>query len=343
MSAEPNRSIDHDASYGASAFFNLHLLMWGIICLVFASAMYLLGVLMVVPRMIFHNALLLSINEWIVWYSGVPLLIGIVLASIDLFVLLGRKRSARDHVRYDEIKNPRLIVALTAYNDEESIAEAVADFRAHPLVDEVIVVSNNSIDATFERAQQAGATTVNEEFPGYGRCVWRCFTEAAARNSDLIVLCEGDRTFRAYDLDKLVAFIGHADVVNGTRTVERLRARDTQLSTFMYYGNLFVGKLLEAKHLGRSTVTDVGTTFKLCRRDALVRLMPHLDPAVNLEFNAHFLDTALGRGLDVVECPITFHPRVGISKGGNVNNGRAFRVGIRMLFGVIFGWKGMAT
>ena len=343
MPAAPKPSFDQDDLYKPSSYFKLHLLMWGIICLVFASSMYLLGVLMVIPRMIFHNALLLSVNEWIVWYSGVPLLIGLALAGIDLFMLLGHKRSARDDVRYEKIENPRLIVALTAYNDQESIVEAVADFRAHPLVDEVIVVSNNSIDETFDRARRAGATAVNEELPGYGRCVWRCFSEAVARNSDLIVLCEGDRTFRAYDLDKLVAFIGHADIVNGTRTVERLRARDTQLSTFMYYGYLFVGKILEAKHLGRSTVTDVGTTFKLCRRDALVRLMPYLDPAVNLEFNAHFLDIALGRGLDVVECPITFHPRVGISKGGNVNNGRALRVGIRMLFGVIFGWKGLAT
>jgi len=53
-----------------------------------------------------------------------------------------------------------------------------------------------------------------------------------------------------------------------SRTVERLRAQVTQLSTFMYYGNLFVGKLLEAKHLGCSTITDVGTTYKLCRRAA---------------------------------------------------------------------------
>ena len=335
--------IDNDSFYENSAYFRLHLLMWGLICICFAGTMYLLGVAMVLPRIIFPAPLLLTINEWIVWYSGVPLLFGMLLAGLDLFFLLGRKRSTRDAVRYEKIVSPRLVVALTAYNDEDSILEAVADFQAHPLVEEVIVVSNNSIDSTFIRAQAAGATVVNEERPGYGRCVWRCFTESVHRHSELVVLCEGDRTFRAYDLDKLVAFIGHADIVNGTRTVERLRARDTQLSTFMYYGNLFVGKILEAKHLGRSTITDVGTTFKLCRRDALVRLMPHLDPAINLEFNAHFLDVALGRGLDVVECPITFHPRVGVSKGGNVNNGRALRVGARMLLGVVFGWKGLAT
>jgi hypothetical protein len=111
----------------------------------------------------------------------------------------------------------------------------------------------------------------------------------------------------------------------------------------MYYGNLFVGKLLEAKHVGRATITDVGTTYKLCRRDALLRLMPLLNPAVNLEFNAHFLDMALGLGCDVVECPVTFHPRVGLSKGGNVNNGRALRVGLRMVFGITCNWRALAT
>ncbi len=206
-------------------------------------------------------------------------------------------------------------------------------------MDEVIVVSNNSRDNTLERAREAGATVVNEPRQGYGRCVYRCLQEAIARGNELIVLCEGDRTFRAYDIDKFLAYAPHADIVSGTRTVERLRAQVTQLSTFMYYGNVFVGKLLEAKHLGRSTITDVGTTYKLCRRDALSPLMAHLAPAVGLQFNAHFLDVALDQGYDIVECPITFHPRVGISKGGNVSNRRALQVGLRMLFGIVWSWK----
>ena len=107
-------------------------------------------------------------------------------------------------------------------------------------------------------------------------------------------------------------------------------------------GNLFVGKLLEAKHLGRSTITDVGTTYKLCRKSALTQVLPQLCPAVNLEFNAHFLDRALGNGLTVVECPITFHERVGVSKGGNTSDLRALKVGGRMMIGIIFGWRWLA-
>jgi hypothetical protein len=158
-------------------------------------------------------------------------------------------------------------------------------------------------------------------------------------DAEVIALCEGDMTFRAKDLEKLLAYIDHAEIVNGTRIVEQLREYNTQLSTFMYYGNFFVGKLLELKHLGRGTFTDVGTTYKLVRRGSLQILLRELNPAINLEFNAHFLDRALAAGQKVVECPITFHPRVGVSKGGNVNNFRALRVGTNMILGLCFGWS----
>ena len=316
------------------------LLLYGILCVVSGLGMYLLGVAMVLPRYLLGvNALLLRPSEWLVWYSGMPVVVGFTLALIDLFVLFpGKRRSTA--FRYDPILDPMVTVALTAYNDEESIAEAVRDFLDHPLVRNVIVVSNNSTDETFERAQAAGAIAFNETEQGYGHCVYRCLTEAVKmQSSGLVAVCEGDRTFRAYDLEKLAAYAPHADIISGTRTVEGLRQYTTQLSTFMYYGNLFVGKLLEAKHLGSCTITDVGTTYKLCRSVSLHRLLPELDPRINLEFNTHFLDTALREGHLVVECPITFHPRVGTSKCGNTNNRRAFQVGCRMIRGVVFGWR----
>lgn len=315
-------------------------LLYGVIFFIVGVAMYLSGVLLVFPRYLLGlHALLDPVAEWLVWYSGVPITIGIVLALFDLLYMLQHKKPDVP-VRYIPVQRRRVTVALTAYNDEDSIAGSVEDFLAHPLVERVIVVSNNSRDATFARAQAAGALTFDEMAPGYGRCVYRCLSEAVAfDDTEFVVLCEGDGTFRAYDIEKLLAYAPHADVVNGSRTVEPLRQYLTQLTSFMYYGNLFVGKLLEAKHLGRGTITDVGTTYKLCRRDALIDLLPHLNPAINLEFNAHFLDTVLRRGLLLLECPITFHARIGESKGGNVNNWRGFTVGTRMIVGLLSNWK----
>lgn len=314
--------------------------LYGIYLFCIGTILYLAGVFLVVPRYFLGlDDLLRPVAEWLVWYSGVPIVLGLALALIDVVVLFEAKRPTRDY-REDLMRDAEVTVALTAYNDEESIGPAVRDFLAHPRVKRVIVVSNNSADRTVERAQAAGAIVINEEKPGYGACVYRCYKEALRHeDAELIVLSEGDCTFRAADIEKLIAYSPHADIVNGSRIVETLRERSTQLTTFMFYGNLFVAKLLECKHLGRGTLTDVGSTYKLIRRRALERLMPDLSPSVNLEFNAHFIDVALGRGFTFIECPITFHPRVGASKGGNVNNARALKVGLGMMRGITFGWR----
>jgi hypothetical protein len=320
-------------------------LLWGGLILIFGLAVYLLGILLSIVRLLVPLGP--AAEAWtqaIIWYSGLPTSLGLLLCLIDLIFMLGRKRRCPRWVEGNEngeLRDSRLTVVLTAYNDEEAIAAAVKDFREHPLVERVVVVSNNSSDRTAERAAEAGAIVYNETNPGYGQCVYRCFREALNyADSQIIVLCEGDCTFRARDLNKFMAYLPHAEIVNGTRIVEQLRAYDTQLNTFMYYGNFFVGKLLEIKHLGRGTFTDVGTTYKVMRREALERLLPYLNPKINLEFNAHLMDTALRIGTIMVECPITFHPRVGTSKGGNVNTRRAMKVGLRMMKGILLGWPG---
>lgn len=336
-------ATDKDGKFAVAKRRHPPYLLYGLLISCLGLVAYILGVMLVVPRYLLPFGHYLDpVAEWLVWYSGVPLVLGFALMLFDLLYLLTHRKPSAP-VRYDVVEKRRVTVALTAYNDEESIGPAVHDFVDNDMVERVLVVSNNSSDRTFDRAVDAGAITHNELLPGYGRCVYRCLSEALAYDdTEFVVLCEGDLTFRSYDIEKLLAYAPHADIVNGTRTVEPLRQHQTQLSTFMYYGNLFVGKLLEAKHLGRGTMTDVGTTYKLCRRSALERLLPAVDPAINLEFNAHLLDRALGLELVVVECPITFHPRVGVSKGGNINNMRGLKVGVRMIFGIVFDWRWMA-
>ena len=318
----------------------LPLLLYAIVLTLVGLAIHLVGALaFVLTETIAPGLMPAAWPGLLLVVSGGLVLLASALVAMDLVVLLPRKRQRHDimmappAVRY-------LTVVLTAFNDEESIGLAVDDFRIHPLVRRVIVVDNNSKDRTDVVAREHGAIVVHESRQGYGSCVYRALQQAVSySDTELTLLCEGDMTFRAYDIDKFMSYIAHADIVNGTRIVEQLRARRTQLTNFMYYGNFFVGKLLEAKHLGKGTFTDVGTTYKLCRNSALGALLPVLNPAIDLEFNAHFLDTALSGPFHIVECPITFHDRVGLSKGGNSSNRRACAVGMRMIRGIVFGWR----
>ena len=60
----------------------------------------------------------------------------------------------------------KINVIIPAYNEAGSIASVIGDIPS--IVDEIIVVSNNSNDATEENARNAGATVLTENRRGYG-------------------------------------------------------------------------------------------------------------------------------------------------------------------------------
>jgi glycosyltransferase involved in cell wall biosynthesis len=307
----------------------LRLSFYGVILFVVAIGLHMMCALLLLNVKLSSSEVLYSIlqtileNSLLLTISG--LFIGVAMVLIELLYIKKDNRIVQNEpVRADE----KLTVVLTTYNDELSIRDAVRDFQAHPRVQRVIVISNNSKDRTMEFAAEAGASGYNETLQGYGACVYRALTEGINQtDTKLTLLCEGDCTLRAHDIEKFLAYLPHADIVNCSRIVEQLRTGGSQLTTFMYYGNFFVGKLLEFKHVVQGTLTDVVTTYKLCRNEALQKLLPDLSPKVNLEFNPYFLDTALEMKLKIVECSITFYSKVGVSKGGNKNNLVAFNLG----------------
>jgi glycosyltransferase involved in cell wall biosynthesis len=303
------------------------------------------GLIILIPALLILEAVLIlnvakiaSIHISIVFFLNFLILMMLVILITDISYL-SKRRGGELEVLEEPIKERIVTVVLTAYNDELSIGKSVEDFINHPNVKRVLVIDNNSSDGTFEKAMEANAIVFKESIQGYGRCVHRALFEASKFiDTELIVLCEGDMTFRARDIEKLLAYESHGDIVNGTRISEQLRMPDTQLTNFIYFGNFFVGKLLELKHLGKGTLTDVGTTYKLCKSAFIRDNLHRYNPAVNHEFNAHFLDRSLEIGAKVIEVPITFYKRVGVSKGGNSSNRAAIRVGIKMIIGILFGW-----
>lgn len=82
-------------------------------------------------------------------------------------------------------------VIIPAFNEEQSIPKVIKDIPQN-IVDEVIVVNNNSTDDTVKAAEEAGATVLTETMQGYGAACLKGIEYCKTKNFDLIVFLDGD-------------------------------------------------------------------------------------------------------------------------------------------------------
>lgn len=219
----------------------------------------------------------------------------------------------------------RVSVVFPAYNEEDGIAAAVADFGSLEAVDEVLVVNNNSRDATAQRARAAGARVIDEPRQGYGHALRRGLDEA---QGEYIVLAEPDGTFIGKDVLKLLAYADDFDLVLGTRTTRELIWHGANMGWQLRWGNWLVAKLLQVLFDGPS-LSDCGCTLRLVRRSAADRLLPRFTVG-----GSHFLPEmvclALLNRLRLIEVPVNYRSRIGTSKiTGSLET--ALRVGAHMV------------
>ena len=200
-------------------------------------------------------------------------------------------------------------VVLPAYNEEQGIREAVNSFFATNVVDEVIVVNNNSTDGTVEEALKTRATLVHEHSQGYGAALTRGLKEATG---DYIILAEPDGTFDSNDVIKLLSYAIDFDLVCGTRTTRELIWSEANMGWFLRFGNIVVAKWLEVLH-NTCSLSDCGCTLRLIHRESLQMFLPFLTVK-----GSHFLPemVILARkcGLRIVEIPVNYRGRKGLSK-----------------------------
>lgn len=219
----------------------------------------------------------------------------------------------------------RVSVVLPAYNEEGNIRQAVGDFFVPGVVDEVVVVNNNSRDRTAEEAADTGARVINESKQGYGNALQRGLREATG---DLIIMAEPDGTFIGRDVLKLLAYSEDFDMVCGTRTTRELVWTQANMGWFLRIGNWSVAKLLQFL-FGGPSLSDCGCTLRLAHRRAVEMIQDELTVG-----GSHFLPEmvilALRKNLKVIEIPVNYRGRVGESKITGTLKG-TLKTGLRMI------------
>jgi glycosyltransferase involved in cell wall biosynthesis len=220
-------------------------------------------------------------------------------------------------------------VIFPTYNEKDSIREAILDYWASGLADEIIVVNNNAAPGTSEEIAGTPAREILEAKQGYGHALLAGIDRCTA---DLVVLSEPDGTFSGHDLLKLLAYSDDKPVVFGTRTSPEFIWVGANMGWFLRWGNWAVAKMTELL-FNTTILTDMGCTQRLLRREALDLIRPHLTIGGS-HFGPQLLMEVVAHKIPFVEIPLNYRPRVGVSSvTGNL--WKAFYLGWRMIFLVL--------
>ena len=202
----------------------------------------------------------------------------------------------------------RVTVIIPAHNEENSITKVVGEIPK--MVDEVIVVDNNSTDATGQNAAQSGATVLFEKNKGYGYACLKGLEYISTLNQkpDIVVFIDGDYSDYPEQLTELIQPIitSNFDFVLGTR-VKKLREIGA-MTPQQIFGNHLATFLM--KLIFKSTFTDLGP-FRAIKYDKLIQLqMEDTTYGWTVEMQLKILK----KKFTYIEIPVKYRNRIGVSK-----------------------------
>ncbi|WP_282041394.1 glycosyltransferase family 2 protein [Winogradskyella flava] len=218
----------------------------------------------------------------------------------------------------------KIIVIIPAFNEADSISKVIKDIPE--IVEEVIVVSNNSTDDTEVNAKKAGATVLLEKQKGYGHACLKGmdYIEKQDIKPDIIVFLDGDYSDYPEELTKIVQPIIEKDIdfVVGAR-VKELR-EEGSMTVPQIFGNWLATSLMTL--FFRSTFTDLGP-FRAIKYDKLL--------ALNMEdktygWTVEMQLKVLKKKYSYNEIPVNYRNRIGVSKVSGTIKGAIF-AGIKIL------------
>ncbi len=202
-----------------------------------------------------------------------------------------------------------IIVLIPAYNEENSIGKVLADIPKD-LVREVVVINNNSNDATELNAKNGGATVLRENKQGYGFACLKGmdYVRNLPKAPDIVVFMDADYSDYPEEISKLIAPIveDKFDMVIGSRALGN-RARGS-MTPQQIFGNWLATFLIKIFY--GFTYTDLGP-FRAIKWQKLLDLnMQDTTYGWTVEMQLK----AVKQQFKITEIPVSYRERIGFSK-----------------------------
>ena len=217
----------------------------------------------------------------------------------------------------------KIAVLIPCYNESQTVAKVVEDYRKALPEADIYVYDNNSTDGTDEIARQAGAIVRYEYRQGKGNVVRSMFRQIEA---DCYLMIDGDDTYpseHAREMCRLVLEKG-VDMVVGDRLSSTYFTENKR--RFHNAGNRSVRFLIN--HIFKSDVKDIMTGYRAFSRD-FVKNFPVLSRGfeIETEMTIHALD----KNFLIREVPVQYRDR----PEGSVSKLNTIRDGTRVLMTIL--------
>lgn len=195
----------------------------------------------------------------------------------------------------------RIAVVIPCYNEEQTIAKVVRDFKNELPQARVIVMDNRSTDKSAEFAQNAGAEVIAVPRQGKGAVVREIFRKISA---DIYVMVDGDDACPAESVHSLIEPVisGNADMVIGDRHSGGDYKRNNT-RPFHGFGNRLVAWIV---HKAFGSWHDVMSGYRVLNA-FVARNTPILSDGFEVETEMTIY--ALDRKFNVVDIPYPFRDR----------------------------------
>jgi dolichol-phosphate mannosyltransferase len=202
------------------------------------------------------------------------------------------------------------LVVIPTYNEAESIGKILNALK--PLDCDVLVIDDGSPDGTAQIVRNLGIEVIERTGKqGLGSAYREGFSLAINRGYTYVIQMDADGSHQIKDLEKMMEWIGSADLLIGSRWV-----KDGQIanwSKFRIYlsksANAYANLLLS---LG---IKDTTSGFRIYTSTLLQKMEIATIRSEGYCFQIEMTRRALSRGGSVAEVPITFIERIhGVSK-----------------------------
>lgn len=224
-------------------------------------------------------------------------------------------------------KKNKNIIVLPAYNAEKTL-EITHSEIPQDIIDEIVIVDDNSTDQTVKVAKKLGIKHIiqHQINLGYGGNQKSCYDKALSLGADIVIMLHPDYQYTPKLIPAIVAILnsGLYDVVLGSRILGK-GALEGGMPRYKYIANRFL--TLFQNFIMKEKLSEYHTGYRAFTREVLESI-DYKENSNDFVFDNQMLAQIFNKGFKISEisCPTKYFP-----DASSINLRRSIQYGLGVL------------